>query len=190
MPDFKRREKTDEIIVHHTADTYGGMQYAKTRDYHVGTLGWLDIGYHYFIERSGTVLTGRPEWAEGAHAKGHNDRAIGVALAGDFTQEQITPAQDRALVALLAKLKGKYPAAAIKGHNDVNATACPGNIPMSKYRQITADAQKGAQGVTVGEGVVSIPIGEQVGQAAALVVIGVGFLMLIKAAGGVLPDMD
>lgn len=48
------------------------------------------IGYHFVIARSGLVLTGRHVDEIGAHAKGYNQKSIGICLVGidDFTAEQ------------------------------------------------------------------------------------------------------
>ena len=54
------------IFVHHTggtdkdpfADT-SHHTFEGVKNYHL-SLGWQDIGYHYFIEKDGTVHTGRP----------------------------------------------------------------------------------------------------------------------------------
>jgi hypothetical protein len=43
-------------------------------------------------------------------------------------------AQKKALVGLLQSLKQKYDMAAVVRHKDVDATACPGNIPFSEIR--------------------------------------------------------
>ncbi|MBI2278163.1 MAG: N-acetylmuramoyl-L-alanine amidase [Dechloromonas sp.] len=40
------------------------------------------IGYHYVIGRDGTVFTGRHVDEVGAHAKGYNQRSIGICLVG------------------------------------------------------------------------------------------------------------
>lgn len=52
--------------------------------------GWKDIGYHYFIDKTGNVYTGRLEEHIGAHVKGYNSRSIGICLSGrdKFTDEQ------------------------------------------------------------------------------------------------------
>lgn len=40
------------------------------------------IGYHYVIDRAGLVLTGRHVDEIGAHAKGYNQKSIGICLVG------------------------------------------------------------------------------------------------------------
>jgi len=52
--------------------------------------GWKDVGYHYFIQKDGTVQDGRKLEESGAHCKGENQASVGICLHGrdDFTPEQ------------------------------------------------------------------------------------------------------
>jgi N-acetyl-anhydromuramyl-L-alanine amidase AmpD len=106
---------------------------AEIRRWHTQERGWSDIGYHYLIDRDGTVLEGRPVERAGAHAKGHNKTSIGVSCVGghggsqdDKFEDNFTPAQDRALRKLIAQLRMEYPAiTTIMGHNEVSPKMCP-----------------------------------------------------------------
>jgi N-acetylmuramoyl-L-alanine amidase len=128
------------IIVHCTAtrsDWWAGKRtsekVAEIRRWHVSDRGWRDIGYHYLIDRDGTVAKGRPLEQTGAHVAGHNTGTIGIALFGghgasetDLFNEHFTMAQDRALRKLIADLRGQFGALALSGHNQYAAKACPG----------------------------------------------------------------
>lgn len=52
--------------------------------------GWKDVGYHYFIDKSGGLFVGRDEDIIGAHVSGHNAGSIGICLSGRklFTEHQ------------------------------------------------------------------------------------------------------
>jgi N-acetylmuramoyl-L-alanine amidase len=130
-----------EIIVHCSATRPEWMGTAPTADkvreirrWHVSDRGWKDIGYHYLIDRNGTVATGRPVEQVGAHVQGHNTGTIGVCLIGghgssetDRFDQHFTAAQDKSLRTLLADLKRKFPGVSkITGHNQYAAKACPG----------------------------------------------------------------
>jgi len=130
----------NEIIVHCTATPVNWMSGAETqakvneiRRWHVEERGWSDIGYHYIIDRDGTVATGRPVSKSGAHTKGHNANSIGVSLVGgqggtanDKFEDNFTQAQANALRTLIAGLKREYPTITkISGHNQWAAKACP-----------------------------------------------------------------
>jgi len=131
--------KIDEIIVHCTATrpdwwtgTSAQVKTNEVRNWHTSK-GWSDIGYHYLIDRDGTVVTGRPLDRTGAHVKGHNTGTVGISLfggfggsAGDSFADNFTEDQERALLDLIAKLKADHPSITkISGHNQYAAKACP-----------------------------------------------------------------
>lgn len=131
----------NEIIIHCTATHARWMEgqdtsakVAEVRRWHVRDNGWRDIGYHYLIDRDGTVARGRPVEQVGAHVAGRNTGTIGVSLLGghgsnekDAFTSHFTPEQDAALRKLLADLQGRFPnATTISGHNQYAAKACPG----------------------------------------------------------------
>ena len=95
--------------------------------------GWKAVGYHWLVDRDGTVAAGRPETEPGAHVAGHNTGSIGICLIGghgsnenDAFEKNYTPAQDAALRALIDDIKARTPIKRIRGHNEVAAKACPG----------------------------------------------------------------
>jgi N-acetyl-anhydromuramyl-L-alanine amidase AmpD len=105
----------------------------EVRRWHVEDNGWSDLGYHYMIDRDGTVAEGRPLARAGAHARGHNATSVGICLFGghgsartDDFSDNFTAEQDDALRALIQELEAKYPIRKIIGHNEVSAKACPG----------------------------------------------------------------
>jgi len=136
--------KIDTIIVHCTAtrpEWWADKSAEEKRDeckrWHTDPApqgrGWSDIGYHYLIDRDGSITEGRPIERAGAHAKGHNKTSVGISLWGghggsqdDKFEENFTPEQDRALRRLIAQLRMEYPAiATIMGHNEVSPKMCP-----------------------------------------------------------------
>ena len=133
-----------EIVVHCSATRPNWMDgksaAAKVREiklWHTRDNGWSDIGYHYVIDRDGTVTAGRPLDRVGAHTQGRNTGTVGICLIGGFGSaatdafdENFTVSQDRALRALIADLQRKYGKLAVSGHNQWAAKACPGfNVP-------------------------------------------------------------
>jgi len=100
----------NEIIVHCTATrsdwwtgTSAQVKTNEVRNWHTSK-GWSDIGYHYLIDRDGTVVSGRPLERTGAHVKGHNTGTIGISLFGghggsasDMFEDNFTEEQDAAL---------------------------------------------------------------------------------------------
>lgn len=121
---FARRSKTDEVILHHAEASSATVW--DINAWHLSN-GWVGIGYHYYIRKDGSIYRGRPEWAVGAHATGHNDRSIGICCEGAYMTETMPAAQLASLKALLQDIMGRYGTLALKRHRDVNATSCPGD---------------------------------------------------------------
>ncbi|WP_133412052.1 N-acetylmuramoyl-L-alanine amidase [Vallicoccus soli] len=161
--------------LHHTAGTNGYSQsevpaiirgdYA----YHLSQ-GWSDIGYHFLVDRFGTVWEGRAggitKAVQGAHAGGFNSETMSVSVLGNYE----TAASNAAVVDSVAKVFGwklslfgrdpqadvtltsagggtsKYRAgtrATVKtlfAHRDVGYTLCPGANLFSQMGTIRAKA--------------------------------------------------
>lgn len=102
--------------------------------------GFLKIGYHFVIRRSGEVETGRPLSEAGAHEPRVNSCSVSICLVGGVKrvedadgkddadgprwdlkpENNFTPAQMGALRALVASLLDKhFPGAEVIGHRDV-----------------------------------------------------------------------
>ena len=136
--------KITEIIVHCTAtraDWWAGKRTSeKVREikrWHVQDRGWADIGYHFLIDRDGTIAKGRDIARDGAHVQGKNKGTIGISLFGghgsaetDKFGQNFTPQQDAALRKLIGDLHGQFGKVPVTGHNQYAAKACPGfNVP-------------------------------------------------------------
>jgi len=131
--------KINEIIVHCTATTPNWWEgrsseekVREVRDWHLKR-GWSDIGYHWLIDRDGTVVQGRPEEKIGAHVKGHNTGTIGISLFGghgssadDDFNDHFTWAQEEALRNLIGEIEQRYDIQKVSGHNEYSSKACPG----------------------------------------------------------------
>lgn len=127
--------KPENIIIHHslTKDTET-VSWGAIRKYHVETLGWQDIGYHYGIENIGgryEILVGRMATETGAHCSqdGMNNKSLGICLIGNFDNA----APDAAQLALLTKLVKSLmqvhgiPAANVFRHSQfATYKTCPG----------------------------------------------------------------
>lgn len=124
------------------------------RGWHVNHRGWKDIGYHYIIDRDGTVKAGRPVAVTGAHVVGHNKDSIGICLIGgmwpnledskptDKFSDHFTPAQDFAARELIEFLQEEYGALTVHGHNDFAARGCPG-FKVAEWFPLPNEAKKG-----------------------------------------------
>jgi len=107
---------------------------AAIRQMHITERGWSDIGYHWLIDRDGTVLPGRRETVIGAHVAGHNAGTIGISLFGGLTSKPRDPflknytnRQEVALIDLIDDICSRAAITSIRGHNQLdNGKACPG----------------------------------------------------------------
>lgn len=137
---FKRRDTTDEIILHHAEAKSASVE--EVNRWHLER-GWTGIGYHFYVRKDGKVYRGRPEWAVGAHAQGHNSRAIGICCEGAYMTETMPAAQLAALKALIAEMMAKYKGAKLLRHCDVNSTDCPGrNFPWAEAQKYNTETVK------------------------------------------------
>ena len=165
----------NEIIVHCTATRPDWWQDKSTsekvdeiRRWHVEDRGWLEIGYHYLIDRDGTVAKGRHVERVGAHCKGHNTGTIGISLFGghgsserDKFSDNFTVEQNVALRELIANLSDTYGVKKVTGHNQYAAKACPGfDVPRWLARKPAAPERTSvAQSKTVQASAVTVASG-------------------------------
>ncbi len=120
----------NKIIIHCTATPAGREVAVSEIDCWHRARGFRCIGYHYVIHLDGSIERGRHESETGAHCKGFNSHSIGVCYVGGLEAsgnpaDTRTPAQKKALVKLVAELRGRYPQATVHGHNEFAAKACP-----------------------------------------------------------------
>jgi hypothetical protein len=149
--------KPDKILFHHTAghhpnlDADSGESYAEAVAYAKAiqrshfSRGWLDTGNNFLVTRNGYIFEGRHgslkainagRMVVSAHCPGQNSNP-GIEIEQDGN-EQMTPDQYAAAVWLFAYIceKTGVKPAAIKGHRDYFATACPGVLyaGLPKFR--------------------------------------------------------
>ena len=136
----KAKYPITEIILHCSATRPDWMEgkpssekFAEIRRWHMQDRGWRDIGYHWVIDRDGTIMQGRKMTEIGAHVAGHNAGTIGICLIGgagssadDEFHEHFTYAQDRAARQIIASIRLNARITKISGHNEYAAKACPG----------------------------------------------------------------
>ena len=135
---LSKRNKTEFIALHHAAMD------GSVEDIHRVHLnrGYSGIGYHIYIRKDGSVYRGRPIYAIGAHAYGSNSISVGVCFEGNFEIEEMSDAQKQSGKEVVAYLKELYGINVVKGHKQVNATACPGrNFPFDEIAGATEYTQ-------------------------------------------------
>lgn len=115
------------LLVLHCSATRCNQRYSfgQCRRDHVQHRRFADIGYHYYVERDGTIRHGRDESVIGAHVTHHNRHSIGICYEGGLNEQgkptdTRTEAQRQALLTLLTDLRERYPRALIVGHRDLS----------------------------------------------------------------------
>ena len=117
----------NSIVIHHSGNT---DTVEDIRNLHVNINKWDDIGYHFMIDREGSLVIGRDIDKIGAHVYGFNEDSIGICLLGNFDFENIEEKQLDMLRWLLKKLISEFSLnkESIKFHRDFPnvAKSCPG----------------------------------------------------------------
>ena len=143
---LENRFVTDCIVVHHIGMANNDDVSAETvHQWHLNN-GWSGIGYHFLIRKDGTIEEGRPLGTVGAHVYGENRHTVGINLVGNFESAVPTEAQETAAAHLIASLCTVYQLdpvweSTVKGHCDLNATACPGRYLYAQMPDIVQQAR-------------------------------------------------
>jgi N-acetyl-anhydromuramyl-L-alanine amidase AmpD len=113
----------NRVFIHCSASDNSSHDDVKViRTWHLEK-GWLDIGYHFFIKKDGTIQEGRDIDRTPAAQKGHNTETIAICLHGlaDFTPEQFS-----SLKKLCNDINRNYNSITFHGHCEVNShKTCP-----------------------------------------------------------------
>lgn len=150
-------------LIHHGASPQSYVNGASVVqsywNYHVNTLGWVDIGYNYLVDHQGNIYQGRHNpslpsldvW--GAHAGASNSGSVGICFLGDLDALPATIVQLNALTSflgwwyddrgfnplssasLVTQSYGTQVLPRISAHRDVTPTACPSD---NLYAQLSA----------------------------------------------------
>lgn len=122
----------DTIVLHHAEASTCSIY--DINQWHLNN-GWAGCGYHYFIRKDGSIYTGRPENAIGAHCPGMNSHSISICAEGEYMNETMQQAQKQAIIELCQYIKNKYGIQRIIGHKEVYSTSCPGtNYPLNDIK--------------------------------------------------------
>ncbi len=124
---FERPERlVDRVFLHCSAsDNPAHDDIEVIRKWHVQSNGWSDVGYHYFIRKSGRVEAGRNLEHTPAAQGGHNRGTIAICLHG-LKVDQFSVKQFRALSTLCREINAAYEGQlTFHGHCEVSNKTCP-----------------------------------------------------------------
>ena len=101
------------------------------REWHKGR-GFNDVGYHFYIQKSGFIQRGRSIDVIGSHCYGQNRESIGICLGGKNHFKLIQFATLQQLIHSLFTILGELE---IYGHNEFNKNkTCP-NFDVDNFKQ-------------------------------------------------------
>ena len=138
-----------QITVHHSAAVLGDNRRAPDRlrqhqRYHQDTQGWIDIAYHYGVDRHGNVYELRDTALAGDTGTDYDPAGHLLLLAeGNFDEEQPTDAQlwtlaDLAAAGIERHGLGGDLATVVSGHRDHASTSCPGAALYARLDELRA----------------------------------------------------
>ena len=93
--------------------------------------GFSDVGYHFFIQKDGTLEYGRDIEKTPAAQKGHNRYTLAICMHG-LKEENFTQAQFDTLKKLAFQIEHNYDNISFHGHCEVSKKACP----VFNYRKV------------------------------------------------------
>ena len=131
------------LVVHHSAfyEGDGLSTLAEVQRAHHEDRGWADVGYHFMIDKDGTIYEGRDLTVRGAHVSGYNTGSAGVCLFGDFRFEAPSQVQLNSLYALNNWLVFRLQLTHLTGHQQFNDwTECPGTFVLTQLEDIATRA--------------------------------------------------
>ncbi|GAA2920209.1 N-acetylmuramoyl-L-alanine amidase [Streptomyces enissocaesilis] len=129
---------TEAVFVHHTA---GSNDYTCAESasvirglfvYHVKSQGWNDIGYHFLVDKCGTLFEGRAggvdKPVQGAHTYGFNTGTSSVSVLGDYNTATTTPVVRESVAKVAAWKLGLY------GHDPSGTVTLTAGADNGKYK--------------------------------------------------------
>jgi len=160
--------KRTHIMLHHSLTRDGSSaSWGAIRRYHMETLGWRAIGYHYGVELVGDdyeVLLGRSELERAAACRHSrmNLLALHVCCVGNFdlgppSRAMLEPLVELVIVPAMAEYD--IPPERIVGHRDFNTEkTCPGTqFDLEVVRRMCRPATQVVQRTVPKGRVVSLP---------------------------------
>ncbi|MFC0558781.1 peptidoglycan recognition protein family protein [Halalkalibacter alkalisediminis] len=135
---YRRRSRSAirNIAIHHSATTSGSAE-AFAR-YHVNQLGWPGIGYHYVVDRDGSISLCHDLEVVSYHVGNSNSFVVGICMVGDFRTQSLPDAQRQSVINLTRSLMRdlNIPVDNVWGHIEFPGYSwkpCP-SISMQSFR--------------------------------------------------------
>lgn len=157
QPKARKISEVHGLVVHHTAAPESYTPERVAHD-HVAK-GWPSIGYHFWVERDGTILQLNDLSAVVNHSRGRvpvphlqpNQNLAAVVFPGDYRTLEPTPAQRGSLLLLFAILREALGVEEdmLFSHRELKTTACPGIHLVREVNSIVGRSGAGVGGALV-----------------------------------------
>jgi N-acetyl-anhydromuramyl-L-alanine amidase AmpD len=127
----KPSRKIHRVFIHCSASDHAHHDNIDTmKSWHLER-GFSDVGYHFFIQKDGTLEYGRDIEKTPAAQKGHNLYTLAICMHG-LKEENFTKAQFNTLKKLADQIEHNYENISFHGHCEVSKKACP----VFNYRKV------------------------------------------------------
>lgn len=143
-----------EVFAHHTVTTQlspsASVEAEEAEMRKVEAIGQSRFGtgisYNVIVFPSGRAYQGVSWNRRGTHTGGRNSTTRSICFAGNYEENEPTPAQLATAAAIYAEGKGKWwkSTAPLRGHRDVKETACPGENVYTQLPAIRASKTQAA----------------------------------------------
>lgn len=130
----RTKEQIKRISIHHSA--IEGASIESYANYHVNTLGWAHIGYHFVVKGEQAYQTNSLNTFS-YHTSSQNYDTVSVSVSGDLSKRGLTDAERNNLYAVILTYMDLFdiPVENVLGHKEFagNQTSCP-CLDMNKIR--------------------------------------------------------
>jgi len=127
----KPSRKIHRVFIHCSASDHPHHDNIETiKSWHLNR-GFTDVGYHFFIQKDGTLEYGRDIEKTPAAQKGHNLYTLAICMHG-LKEENFTQAQFDTLKKLAVQIDHNYENISFHGHCEISKKACP----VFNYRKV------------------------------------------------------
>lgn len=124
-----------DITLHHAASSNNATAFDFAK-HHIQNKGWVGIGYHFVIDRSGNIFQTNFVDRTSFHNGYNNSKAIGICMVGNMDLEPVSNLQLSSVLWLVNKLKRENKNIKnLVGHGEYikGRTACPGKMTPIEY---------------------------------------------------------
>lgn len=119
------------IVLHHISKSFAEPD--EIHQWHLD-FGWDGFGYGEYDRKDGSVFIGRGDNV-GAHCQGYNSKSYGIAVEGNYDEEEMPQVQFLTLLKRIKFHQARFKHATVVLHSKLFPTQCPGKkFPWDKIK--------------------------------------------------------